>query len=178
MIKVATFPRSGHHWLMNMVQDACKLPVGWHCDSHLAKSNGSTQVIKTHDFNLDESGVSFIQWRDPVECLCSWYELGARDGNWQSSGPHWRHWSIQHIQFAAGFYRKWVVPHLPDAQIVQYWSLCADPALYVERIAKAIGRPLIRNVRAESKEPRKRGDFEYYDEEHFELLDRIFDALT
>lgn len=177
MIKIATFPRSGHHWLMNTVQDACKLPCNWHVDLHTGQPGPETLVGKTHDFELSEDAVTLIQWRDPVQAVCSWYELGAKHGEFTADLTHWRFWSVEKIKFAAGFYRKWMTV-APDDKIINYVELRKDPALYVEMIAEAIDRPVLRSIHAPTTPERDLTDFQFYDSAQFDLLYTLFEALT
>lgn len=175
MITIATLPRSGHHWLMNMTQDACKLPTGWHCDTHLGTPSQDCLVAKTHDFDLQCEQADVVQWRDPIHALCSWYELGVKHGNWNDSEADWRQWSVHKIQFAAAFYLK----HVKNKDnVIRYDQLCAKPSIYVHLIAKEIGRPVVRKVDGVQKYHRQVNDFRYYDTDFFVLLETIFEELT
>jgi len=176
MIKIASLPRSGHHWLMNLVQDACKLPCNWHKDLHLDKPGPDCLVAKTHDFDLSEGAVQFVQWRDPVESLCSWYELGIKHKNWQGGELHWKRWSIAQMQYVAEFYRKWKAV-TPDERWIDYNDLRADPDKYVRLIASEIDRPVLRTVGYSTTEKRCNSDFAYYEFKHFDLLRELFKAL-
>jgi len=177
MIKIVTFPRSGHHWLMELTQYSCKLPCNWHKDLHQGTPGPDCLVAKSHDFGLDESGAALIQWRDPVDAICSWYELGLKHGNWTASERHFRQWSISHMQFAAGFYRKWIEPLHPE-KLIRYEELRRDPTLYVEQVAEIIGKPVLREVNAKTTPEREQRDFRFYDDTFFRLLYDTFDALT
>jgi len=177
MIKVVTFPRSGHHWLMDLTQDACKLPCNWHKDLHLDTPGPDCLVAKSHDFALKESGAALIQWRDPVDAICSWYELGLKHGDWTESEYHFRQWSLSKMQFAAAFYRKWVQP-MPADKVIKYEYLRRDPAAYVDLVADLIGKPVLRNVNTETTPEREQRDFRFYDKTFFRLLYDAFDALT
>lgn len=162
---------------MNLVQDACKLPCNWHIDTHQGKPNQVTLVAKTHDFDLSEAAVQFVQWRDPLESLCSWYELGVKNGDWQGGELHWKRWSIAQMQYVAGFYRKWRAV-MPDECWIDYADLRDDPAAHVKTISKEIGKPVLRTTDYSMTPKRNVTDFAYYDLEHFLLLQNIFDALV
>lgn len=178
MIKIATFPRSGHHWLMNTVQDACKLPCNWHVDLHTGRPGPETLVGKTHDFDLTEDAVAFVMWRDPLEALCSWFEFGVRHSGWDNTKSNWRQWSLHNIKFAAAFYRKWMTI-APSDKIITYDNLVRDIDGYVKKVADAIDRPIVRPVETDSIKLRIASEFEFYDADHFNLLTDIYiDLLT
>lgn len=117
------------------------------------------------------------QWRDPVKAICSWYELGAKHGNWSPELTHWRFWSVEQIKFAAAFYRKWLTI-APDDKIIDYADLRKNPAEYAEMIAEAIDMPVIRNIHAQTKPERDLTEFEFYESAHFDMLYNLFEALT
>lgn len=180
-LQIITFPRSGHHWLMNMTQRALDLPCNWHCDLHNSQPHHETLVEKSHDFDLQfktKPGVPIIvQWRNPVDALCSWYELGVRHGNWKSDKSHWRFWSAQHIIFAAQFYLKWIAPGVYP--VIEYGSLRSNPAKYLEMIISNLEmEDRASTVKMDARPMRSVEDFDYYDPRFFETLESIFCELT
>lgn len=168
---IYTFPRSGHHWLMSLIQDACKLPVGWHTDEHLAKVSPGTIVIKSHafDFNKSERSPVIIQWRqDWLAAMYSWYDLWVSDFGGNDGPEHCKKFISSQFTYAVWFYRVFVASM--DYDVVYYEDIVDDPCGVTLEIASRLGLHQVCNPYLTKKEPRKIQDHRYYDQDFCKKL--------
>lgn len=136
-----TFPRSGHHLLMSMMQKYYGDEMVY-CEnySHCGQvwcPDPKTTVQKTHDLDLDvptDLDVDYvIQMRNVRPAIESWYK-SATIHKWTTLP--WPDFLEEKMAFYEAWSRKWLKPFGPDAPCIQYATLVEHPAL---SLAMAIG---------------------------------------
>ena len=130
---VVTYPRSGHHLLMNLL---CYYFTDHKCENfetgqfsyceyyhHCQKipcSHAAT-LQKNHDFNLSlpKTGKVIVQFRNPFNSIISYAKFEKQNPT------AWKQFATQKAQYWANFMKKWA-SH-PTALIVPYEQLVAFP---------------------------------------------------
>lgn len=123
-----TFPRSGHHWLFEILAEyfGQRLVVAEpHPESppRIEDSDKTNFQRCFHDWSLTEpirdDRQYLVQIRDPVDALASRWALEHRPEGieaWYSIMGQW-------IDYYSGFMKKWVYSRIPNRLIVRYSDL-------------------------------------------------------
>lgn len=134
-----TFPRSGHHLLVDMLRAYCGSSL-FYCEiykrGHL-QERAEVNYLKTHDFDLHfetpEGWMEIVQIRDPVEAIESWHNLDL--GRNASLNRH-DFWG-EKLKFYADFMGKWAKPN-PRRIFVHYRQLIDEPIQTLWRVLRHI----------------------------------------
>lgn len=126
-----TFPRSGHHWLVSMLQEklANEFAYSEYYDSGKTLENSpEISAQKTHDFNLDcpkhPEYIHIVQCRVIEDCIKSWEKL---DPNFPNKQKHY-----------GDFVSKWIVAPVPNRLIVYYHDLLEFTDEWVNKVISFI----------------------------------------
>lgn len=130
--RFVTFPRSGHHWLVSMLQErlGSEFVYSEYYDAHKTLENSpEVTAQKTHDFELDvekkEEYLHIVQCRVIDDCIKSWEKIAP---DWPPEKP----------LFYGKFASKWIVSPVPNRLIVYYHDLVASTDEWVDRIISFI----------------------------------------
>ena len=136
--RVVTFPRSGHHWLIELLQerlgDKIFLYTEHYTDGGKTLETGypGVNVQKTHDFDLEVPKVSWyrhvVQVRRVQDCLKSWRKLE------ESRGPVPPRFEEQKTHFYGLWVSRWIVEDVPGRLIVRYEDLVKDTDRWLKTI--------------------------------------------
>lgn len=156
-----TFPRSGHHWAVRLVQHALPDIV---YDEHYTtgktlENSPEIHLQKTHDFDLAAPVSSefrhIVQVRDFVKSMESWKRVFE-----ELKIPEWREQDM--LDHYKGFITKWVINHVPNRLIVHYGDLMEwTPAFLSEIIEHVCDIPTSESTRlaieaVKSEPPKKK----------------------
>ena len=179
MLYIFTHPSSGHHYLMRLLEQACDLPEGWHCDVHMAQPTGDTLVIKDHDFKLNSPPPPnipiLLQYRrDWLAATESWYDLGIRTGYWKDDSRGWRRFAANKAYWTKSFLRR----HEQHADLtIAYEDLVKDPVHWTKKAAELAELEWREDPKKENRELRRTKEYRYYDRLFFFALQAVYDAL-
>lgn len=130
--RFVTFPRSGHHWLVSMLQERLggEFVYSEYYDTHKTLENSpEVTAQKTHDFELDvekkQEYLHIVQCRVIDDCIKSWEKI-APD------------WPPEKRLFYGKFVSKWIVSPVPNRLIVYYHDLVASTDEWVDGIISFI----------------------------------------
>lgn len=137
--RFVTFPRSGHHWLISLLQ-ARNVP-GFVYDEHHSTGNMLENVPhitaqKTHDFALDvekdDDIMHVVQVRNYQDSIKSWCKIhGCHEADISAAA------NIP-TNFRALWLEKWMVGPTPNLLIVRYEDLVANTDEWVDRVVAHI----------------------------------------
>ncbi len=106
-------------------------------------------LCKTHDHRLQlptDAPVSYlVQHREPVGHLLSHVEAlkSRRRAKFAIHDPGFlERWLRRHAAYYAGFLRKWVHAPAPDALVLDYADLRADPSAALRSVVKLFDQPI------------------------------------
>lgn len=152
----ATFPRSGHHMMANVLSyyfgDNFKY-CEWYSEPdkrpHICPE---TNFTKTHDFNLQWPITNDFKYlvliRHPIYSLASWrHHLETEEG--EVTGDMLNTVAKEKLKFWCDFICKWVLPPIPNRMIVEYETLISEPLRCFEPIVRFMGddEPDLRSLR-------------------------------
>jgi len=133
-----TFPRSGHHLLVDCLQEYFGGEMRYcenyhHCNS-VPCTDPLTNVQKTHDFDLDvkqDERHVVAQVRARADAIQSWSELKCREGWFPERTEKW-------IKDAELFYDRWVMKWVVSGRfpVVAYEWLTTHPEDAVASVVK------------------------------------------
>ena len=122
-----TFPRSGHHWLVSMLQERMGdefVYSEYHQNGISLESNPKITAQKSHDFDLtdkkDPDIMHVVQCRKIEDCIKSWEKIA----------PDWSN----KREFYGQFVSKWIVEPVPNRLIVYYHDLVVDTEYWVNKV--------------------------------------------
>jgi hypothetical protein len=139
--RFVTFPRSGHHWLIGLLEQ--EQIEGWKYDEHHStgntlESDSSITAQKTHDFGLDVPKVDgyahIIQVRNKEASIKSWCKVHGCEADRLNEVAN------VHDDYRERWIEKWVIDPVPNRLIVRYEDLLADTEGWVGRIKKHLLR--------------------------------------
>jgi hypothetical protein len=160
LITAVSFPRSGHHLLVNalgryfsddMTFDSNRKAAFTagelvYCEhySHCRRvpcGDPRTNFQKNHDFQLrlgqEEQGVYLVQIRDPMPAITSRFELEVARGRIQNSRQRWEEFAPRNVEYWRGFRHKWARGKTSFSRlIIDYDDLITDPASWVRAATK------------------------------------------
>ena len=129
--RFVTFPRSGHHWLISMLQEKMGeefVYSEYHSNGKTLENSPEVTAQKTHDFDLsltpNPEYRHIVQCRVVDDCIKSWEKIAP---DW----PEKRH-------FYGNFVSKWIVSPIPNRLIVYYQDLVKSPELWVDKVISFI----------------------------------------
>lgn len=124
-----TFPRSGHHLLMDCLQEYFGEEMHYcenyhHCNT-VPCTDPTTNVQKTHDFDLDvkqDKRLIVVQVRAKPDAVQSWAELKCRESWYPERIKKW-------IKEAELFYDRWFMKWVIGGSfpVVTYERLTTHP---------------------------------------------------
>jgi hypothetical protein len=140
--RIVTFPRSGHHWLVRMLQHALgdeMVYSEYHETGVTLESDPTVNVQKCHDFELDlpykPEFRHVVQVREFLPAVLSWWKIYK---GWESkSAPE----LIRFIQEKQEFYKLWNRRWRYNCEpilIVRYEILSQNPKYSVSRALRWI----------------------------------------
>lgn len=140
--RIVTFPRSGHHWLVDgLLQANPKLKYNEHHQTGGTLENCDCDLQKTHDFLLDvpkkEEYKHVIQFRNPLRSVQSWYELVKESEH----TPPYAEFFLSKIKFYSKWFEKWVMEPTPNSMIVCYEDMLKDYDTIVSKVLRFIDTP-------------------------------------
>lgn len=134
--RFATFPRSGHHWLicqlMNALGDELKYTEHYTRGGETLEKNNALNAQKTHDFGLKCPVSSdyrhIVQIRDFAAVTQSWLGFPTHKGM-----------SIKALrkakwEYYVRFNKKWIINPVPNRLIVSYDHMLLYPEHTLERV--------------------------------------------
>ena len=185
----ASFPRSGNHLLLELLERVYPEGTVRACDTHEEPWRrigvcAETNLQKTHDLKLDEpvlaDHVHLVQVRYPVESIVSWYRMATASGL-TDTPENWQLYAMRVASFWLRFYRKWVLDPVPNRVLVDYASLVDDTAGTLRRVCDALGGPAVSStaigLACESVDTTRRNDvrsFKYHGKQFFGALNGYF----
>lgn len=155
-----TFPRSGHHWTVRMLQHALPDIVydEHHSTGNTLENSPELHLQKTHDFMFDVPiSTEFrhiVQVRDFVKSMESW-KLQRDSLHLPTLTPEGM------VEFYHAFILKWVIGEVPNRLIVHYSDLITWPHATLSEIIEHVcdidpGEALKLAKRAVALEPPKK----------------------
>ena len=138
---IVTFPRSGHHLLVGMLQkyfgpEMVYCETYEHCNT-IPCPNLTVNVQKTHDFDLDVAAPDgwkvLVQMREPLPAIVSWYETQVSRYGMEDSRRSWDEFFAEKMHFYVNFYKKWAHGN----HVIFYEELIAEPCYFL-RLAVSI----------------------------------------
>lgn len=145
-----SWPRSGHHLLVRLLQSVLGARFGYcqhyhtsaACCGQLPCRHPAVHLSKSHDFDgalpRDPGRRHLIQWRAFLPSVVSDFELVVRAGGEDSREAFLSHASHRFGAWLA-FQRRWVLWGQEQGQLVlRYEELIADPGAALARVLKAL----------------------------------------
>ena len=136
--KMVTFPHSGHHWLVRLLQHALGSEVRYsekYLTGETLENAPAINLEKEHDFNGD--AVIFPQCRYIVQIR----QLAPALAGW-GQGATGNVDLIRHVENQLPYYhrfiQKWVVSHIPNRLVVPYDTLRAEPVATVAAVLRHV----------------------------------------
>lgn len=138
-VRFVTFPRSGHHWLVSMLE--LRGIEGWCYDEHHTTGNTLENcpwitAQKTHDFQLNVPKVNefvhIVQIRSRAPSIASWCKVKKC-----TERMLFRVAGVQR-DFRHQWIEKWLVDPVPNRIVVRYEELARDPQRMVDYIVSKI----------------------------------------
>lgn len=139
----ASFPRSGHHVMRDVLQmyfgDEMKY-CKWSDDFEKRPTVcGETNFTMIHDlhltFPISDEWKYLVLVRHPIYSLASWRIHHKRD---KGDICEDQEISKQKLEFWAKWVNKWVLSPVPNRLIVQYETLCREPLFVLYHVAMFI----------------------------------------
>lgn len=141
LTEIICFPRSGHHWLMSMLEEVYFANRISYCERYehperMIEQCADTNVQKNHDEGGDTPIRSdrryIVQIRDPLEALPSrWKAHLAREDATElgfiNNEECWRQTMKRWIDYYSRFVSKWIYDEVPNRLILRYNDLLSDP---------------------------------------------------
>lgn len=132
-----TFPRSGHHWTVRMLQHALSEIVydEHHTTGKTLENSPELHLQKTHDFDLDvpisPEFRHIVQVRDFVKSMESW--------KLQRDDMHLPKMELATmLAFYHAFVLKWIIGDVPNRLIVHYSDLLTWPHATLSEIIEHV----------------------------------------
>ena len=188
-----TFPRSGHGLLQKLLHRYYRDGELVYCESYadperMLDNDPRTNFQKNHDLELEtpvrDDRQYLVQIRFPVESIVSWYGLACERDGLVDAPASWTSFAIQKASFWMGFYRKWVMEHVPQRLVVNYADLVGEPVVTLRRVVEFLGEasPDVERLReccaAERVERRSfTRSFKYYGPGFFSMFKGLFAAV-
>ena len=129
--RFVTFPRSGHHWLISMLQERLGdefVYSEYHSNGKTLENSPEITAQKTHDFDLtfpkNPEYMHIVQCRVIDDCIKSWEKLV----------PSWPNKRC----FYGEFVSKWIISPVPNRMIVYYHDLLDDAEVWVNKVISFI----------------------------------------
>ena len=131
-VRFVTFPRSGHHWLVSMIQK--RLPEMRYDEHHetgrTLENFADINAQKTHDFDLSvpkrDDVIHVVQIRRMQDAIASWDKIMPRS--------QW----LEKEAFYGAFVSKWIVEPVPNRIVVKYEELLNQTESVVEKVVSHI----------------------------------------
>lgn len=171
--EVMCFPRSGHHWLMRLLQRY--LGDRFHyCEMYQEPELRldvcpDTNFQKNHDVALDASvfdhGIDLtpirddrkylVQIRDPIEAFESRWLLSLKenDGVLEDTEECWRFHMKAWLDYYDSFVYRWIFSPVPNRMVLRYHDLMQSPVDRLRDVLRFVGvdpvdeRKLLKAVR-------------------------------
>ncbi|MHC5022855.1 MAG: sulfotransferase family protein [Planctomycetota bacterium] len=188
-----TFPRSGHTLLHRVLEAYFGADVLRYCELYEQPHrqldlDDRTRFQKNHDLDLrtpvhpDRRYV--VQVRYPVESIVSWFRLACERGQANDDPNHWTSFAIQKAALWMGFYRRWVLNHVPQRLVVNYDDLVSSPVEVIGQVIRHLGDQAPDEARLEAicgaerigRRSTIRG-FKYYGPGFFTMFTQLFAAV-
>lgn len=152
-----SWPRSGHHLLVNLLRLVLGDRFGY-CESYVPATRPDVPccqsfpclkrdvitMSKNHDFELASPVPTdvrlIVQHRAFLPTLVSNYELHVKNGNLDSA-ESWRAFATRTLKGFKGFRAKWVVPAMANRLTLDYETLTGDPLGSLRRVLDFMGLP-------------------------------------
>ena len=129
--RFVTFPRSGHHWLVSMLQERLGdefVYSEYHSNGKTLENSPEVTAQKTHDFELDlpknPEYLHIVQCRVIDDCIKSWEKIAP---DWPNKKDHY-----------GNFVSKWIVSPVPNRLIVYYHELLESTEEWVNKVVSFI----------------------------------------
>lgn len=154
-----TFPRSGHNALVDTLSNFFPLTANF-CNFHMCTGNSNGAPVcsknglpvgtngfcpsghgfqRTHDFDLrilvDPSRRYVVQYRHPLEAICSWFDLELKTGNSiADTESSFLGFLADKISYWDGFMKKWLDARdsFGNVFLLEYEKFLANPAVLME----------------------------------------------
>ncbi|MHC4948121.1 MAG: sulfotransferase domain-containing protein [Planctomycetota bacterium] len=142
------YPRSGHGLLQKILTRYFGPETLVYCESYrdphrMLDHDPETNYQKNHDLELNtpirDDRQYLVQIRYPIESIVSWYRLACEQDGMEDAPAVWTSFAIQKASFWMGFYRRWVLDHVPRRLIVNYADLVDEPVGTVTRVVRFLG---------------------------------------
>jgi len=129
--RFVTFPRSGHHWLVSMLQERLGdefVYSEYHSNGKTLENSPEVTAQKTHDFELDlpknPEYLHIVQCRVIDDCIKSWEKIAP---DWPEKRHHY-----------GNFVSKWIVSPVPNRLIVYYHELLESTEEWVNKVVSFV----------------------------------------
>ena len=142
----ATFPRSGHHYLVNLLSAVLHSKLVY-CESYTTGIVDGANLIKDHDFELnrvaDTSENYIIQIRHPLNAIISLFEQRLRMNVLSDTLADWELHAQREMAYWVNFYSKWVLgvagSNAFQAVLIRYEDLVTNPSVPVTAAIRHLG---------------------------------------
>jgi len=191
--QVVTFPRSGHHYLMRILNYYFESSMHYcefygHCQ-RVPCIESSTNVQKNHDFGLKYKCIKgwshIIQYRNPEGCLTSYYSFLVSKGQISHNLESWKNFLKEKAPYWLGFMDKWILPESKNLKVRYSDIVGTNRIKYIISIIRfvsseeSIDYDLIHDsLNKEPTKVRNARDFEFYDEYDFRELNNKWNLLS
>jgi len=138
-VACVTFPRSGHHHLVELLARVLGERLRYRERATLLGVRGAN-LVKHHDerlmLRLAPGRRALVQIRHPLPATLSRYEQRLRTGELTADTPEAWAWHARvHLEYWCGFFRKWVESAGEGRCVVRYEALLHDPVgEFAERV--------------------------------------------
>jgi len=141
-VQCVTFPRSGHHLLVNLLSKYFSRDINYHtslgkntfqaggfyyCEAyrHCGKTpciNPKVNFQKNHDLGLklkkNQNFKYVIQFRHYLPSIVSWYLLEVRRNYLKDYNQEWERFAKKNVVFWKNFIKKWILSTKNDKNII------------------------------------------------------------
>lgn len=143
-----SWPRSGHHLLINLLNiyfgdrfGYCEFysaqKEGVCCGSFPCTRAGEITMSKNHDFDgksvLPEGVSLVVQYREPVASIVSDYDLYLSAGR-EDTREAFVDFATKRMKAYVTFYDRWISPGIPNRVRIDYAELTSKPAEALARV--------------------------------------------
>jgi hypothetical protein len=135
--RIVTFPRSGHHWLVDGLVKQYSIKYDEHHSTGNTLENSDCEVQKTHDFELNVEKVEgynhVIQLRNPLRAIESWHKI-------HNDHHPFPLFFQEKIAFYSKWMQKWVMEPTPNSIIICYEDMLKDYGSILKKVGDFIRR--------------------------------------